>query len=185
LLRTSHQVLFWLVFESMRVLFDALRALVYATGFVLLWGWIALAVRPYDEGLGIVLPAWTVMLGVLSMLIGGICVLLCMGTFVVWGRGTPAPFDAPRRFVSVGPYKYVRNPMYIGAWMLLFGFGLYLRSFSILLLSVASLVLAHLFVILYEEPHLRDRFGASYEEYRNSVPRWTPTLSRAQQRGID
>jgi protein-S-isoprenylcysteine O-methyltransferase Ste14 len=171
--------------KCMRVLFDALRALIYATGFVLLWGWIALGVRPYDTGLGIVLPAWTVMLGVLSMLIGGICVVLCVGTFVIWGRGTPAPFDAPRQFVSVGPYKYVRNPMYIGAWMVLLGCGLYLRSFSILILSLASLVLAHLFVILYEERDLRDRFGASYEEYCNSVPRWIPTVPRTKQSGRD
>jgi len=166
----------------MRTLFDALRALVYMTGFVLLWGWIALGARAYDRNLGIVLPAWTGMLGPLFMLIGGIFALLCAGTFVLWGRGTPAPFDAPRRFVVVGPYKYVRNPMYIGGWMVLFGFGLYLHSFSILLMSLAALLLAHLFVILYEETHLRDKFGVTYVDYCNSVPRWIPRLPGAKQK---
>jgi protein-S-isoprenylcysteine O-methyltransferase Ste14 len=165
----------------MRTLFDAIRALVYMTGFVFLWGWIALGARGYDRNLGIVLPAWTGMLGTRFMLIGGIFVFLCAGTFVLWGRGTPAPFDAPRRFVAVGPYKYVRNPMYIGGWIVLFGFGLYLHSFSILLMSLAALLLAHLFVILYEEPHLRDKFGATYLDYCNSVPRWIPRLPRAKQ----
>jgi protein-S-isoprenylcysteine O-methyltransferase Ste14 len=151
------------------------------TGFVFLWGWIALGARGYDRNLGIVLPAWTGMLGTLFMLIGGIFALLCAGTFVLWGRGTPAPFDAPRRFVAVGPYKYVRNPMYIGGWIVLFGFGMYLHSFSILLMSLTALLLAHLFVILYEEPHLRDRFGATYLDYCNSAPRWIPRLPRAKQ----
>ena len=165
----------------MRTLFDALRALAYMTGFVFLWGWIALGARGYDRNLGIVLPAWSGMLGTLFMLIGGIFALLCAGTFVLWGRGTQAPFDAPRRFVAVGPYKYVRNPMYIGGWIVLFGFGLYLHSFSILLMSLAALLLAHLFVILYEEPHLRDKFGVTYFDYCNSVSRWIPRLPRAKQ----
>ncbi len=163
----------------MRMLFDALRALVYTTGFVFLWGWIALGVRAYDRSLGIALPAWTAMLGILFMLVGGIFALLCAGTFVARGRGTPAPFDAPRQFVAGGPYKYVRNPMYIGGWIVLSGFGLYLHSFSILLLSLAMLLLAHLFVVFYEEPNLREKFGPTYEGYCNSVPRWIPRMARA------
>jgi protein-S-isoprenylcysteine O-methyltransferase Ste14 len=163
----------------MRTLFDALRALAYMTGFVFLWGWLALGVRRYDRSLGIVLPAWTGLLGIPVMLVGGIFALLCAGAFVVRGRGTPAPFDAPRQFVAVGPYKYVRNPMYIGAWIVLLGFGLYLHSFSILLMSLAGLLLAHLFVVFYEEPSLREKFGPTYEGYCNSVPRWIPRAPRA------
>src|SRR5215470_1523330 len=149
----------------MRTLFDALRALVYVTGFVYLWGWMALSVRKYDLGLGINLPAGTEKVGIPFMLIGGMIMLLSVGTFVVRGRGTPAPFDAPRQFVPVGPYRYVRNPMYIGAWIVLTGFGLYLHSPSILLMALAALLLAHLFVIFYEEPTLREKFGAPYESY--------------------
>lgn len=162
----------------MRTLFDALRALVYVTGFVFLWGWIALGVREYDLSLGIALPAWTEQLGIFFMLVGGMLALLCAGTFVVRGRGTPAPFDAPKRFVAVGPYRYVRNPMYIGAGVVLCGFGLYLHSFSVLLMTLAALFLAHLFVILYEEPNLREKFGRDYEDYCSSVPRWIPRVVR-------
>jgi len=160
----------------MRTLFDAIRALVYVTGFVFLWGWIALSVRRYDLGLGIVLPEWTEQLGISFMLIGGMLALLCVGTFVVRGRGTPAPFDAPRQFVAAGPYRYVRNPMYIGAWIVLSGFGLYLHSLSILLMALAALLLAHLFVVLYEEPTLREKFGAPYESYCSSVSVGFPRL---------
>lgn len=160
-------------------LLDALRALVYMTGFIFLWGWMAMGVRRYDPELGIALPAWTQTLGIPFMLIGGILVLLCAGAFVIWGRGTPAPFDAPREFVALGPYRCVRNPMYIGGGILLSGLGLYERSPSILLLSLLGLLLAHLFVVFYEEPTLRDRFGPTYVNYCARVARWIPRVPRS------
>ena len=162
----------------MRTLFNALRALIYVTGFVFFWGWVALGVRKYDLSLGFILPAWTRKVGISLMLIGGMLAVLCVGTFIVRGRGTPAPFDAPRQFVAVGPYTYVRNPMYIGAWIVLSGFGLYLHSLSILLMASAVLLLAHCFVVLYEEPALREKFGAPYASYCNTVSRWIPMVGR-------
>jgi protein-S-isoprenylcysteine O-methyltransferase Ste14 len=160
-------------------LFLALRALIYAAAFTLFWGWLALAVRAGDRRLGIALPAWTRSGGVVFMVLGGILSLLSAGTFVARGKGTPAPFDAPREFVAAGVYRYVRNPMYIGGWAVLFGFGLFLDSFSVLFLSLAALFLAHLFVVGYEEPKLREKFGAAYQEYCHTVPRWIPRRARA------
>src|SRR5262249_22296603 len=113
-------------------------------------------------------------LGIALMLAGGILAVACGGLFVVRGEGTPAPFDAPRQFVAAGPYRYVRNPMYIGALLVLFGFGLYRQSVSIVLFSLAWILGAHLFVLFYEEPALRGKFGKSYEDYCRAVPRWIP-----------
>ncbi len=64
--------------------------------------------------------------------------------------------------------------MYIGGFLVLAGFGLYKQSPAILLFALPWLLLAHLFVILYEEPHLRATFGASYDAYCRSVRRWLP-----------
>lgn len=158
----------------MRTLFLALRALIYVTGFVLFFGWIALAVRAFDQSLGVVLPAWTNALGVVFMVVGGILVITCAGIFVLRGRGTPAVFDPPKEFVALGPYKWVRNPMYIGGFVLIVGFGLYQRSVSILLLSLLLALLFHLFVLAVEEHGLEKRFGHSYLEYKKSVNRWIP-----------
>ena len=144
------------------------------TGFVFLWGWMAMGVRRYDPQLGIALPVWTATFGIPFMLIGGILVLLCAGAFVIWGKGTPAPFDAPRQFVALGPYRYVRNPMYIGGGLLLSGLGLYLRSPSIVLFVPAWWFLFHLVVVLYEEVALRNKFGSEYEDYCRRTPRWVP-----------
>jgi protein-S-isoprenylcysteine O-methyltransferase Ste14 len=164
----------------MRAALDAFRTLVYMSGFVWFWGWVARSVRAHDRNLGIGLPDWTRAFAIPLMVIGAIVALICAGTFVFVGRGTPAPFDAPREFVAVGPYKYVRNPMYIGALIVLFGFGLYLHSVSVLLLPFAVFLLVHLFVVLYEEPNLRSRFGPSYEDYCRRVSRWIPRLPPAQ-----
>jgi len=75
-----------------------LRAVIYMTGFVLLWGWVAIRVHAFDRGLGVPLPLATRILGVIFMGLGGILAVTCAGVFVAQGRGTPAPFDAPRNF---------------------------------------------------------------------------------------
>lgn len=108
------------------------------------------------------------------MVVGATLALVCIGTFVVRGRGTPALFDPPREFVAAGLYRRTRNPMYIGGLTLLFGFGLANRSPAMLALTVALSLFMHLFVILYEEPGLKRRFGSSYERYLDSTPRWMP-----------
>ena len=158
----------------MTALFAALRTVVVVSGFVGLWTAAALWVRRFDSVLG-ALPAWTPPLGVAALAAGAPLALTCAALFAIRGRGTPAPFDPPRTFVAFGPYRAVRNPMYVGGWLTLIGVALLARSSGILLLSLAALAAAHLFVILYEEPALREKFGATYDEYRHSVPRWLPT----------
>lgn len=163
----------------MTTIFVALRAVAFASGFVFLWYWIALSVRVFDRRFGIALPEWTRGPGILAMTMGAALALACIAVFVLRGRGTPALFDAPRRFVATGPYRYVRNPMYIGAMLVFAGFGLYLRSPSIVLFAVAWLPVVHALVVGFEEPDLARRFGASYEDYCNAVPRWLPHFPKA------
>ena len=158
----------------MKTLFLTLRSVVYMTGFLLLFGWIALLVRAFDRRFGVSLPGAAEIPGAILMVLGAILVLACAGVFIARGRGTPAIFDAPRAFVAVGPYRYVRNPMYIGGLMLLMGFGLSERSISILFLALLLFPLVHLFVVFYEEPTLTRRFGESYQEYLRAVRRWIP-----------
>lgn len=157
-------------------LFTAFRAVVFASGFVYLWWWVALRVRPFDGQFALALPAWVSAPGVALMSLGGSLAALCIGVFVVRGHGTPALFDAPRKFVATGPYRYVRNPMYLGGFAVLAGFGLVLKSGSVALFALVWLGLVHLFVVLFEEPALKLRFGAPYEAYCSAVPRWVPTF---------
>jgi protein-S-isoprenylcysteine O-methyltransferase Ste14 len=158
--------------------FAALRTAVYMSGFVVLWGWAAVSVRRYDATLGTVLPAWVSPLGWAVMVCGFVLALICGANFAFRGRGTPVPFDPPLEFVAAGPYRYVRNPMYLGALALLAGYGLVVGSVAVLILSGGAWVLAHTFVVLVEEPGLRRRFGDSYERYTRSVMRWVPRFRR-------
>jgi len=109
---------------------------------------------------------------------GALIALLCAFAFAWTGRGTPAPFDPPRRLVVTGIYRYVRNPMYFGMALFLSGewllWGSNLRGATIYF--VAYLVAVVLFVRLYEEPALRSKFAAEYEEYVKNVPRLLPRL---------
>jgi protein-S-isoprenylcysteine O-methyltransferase Ste14 len=144
------------------------------SGFLLFFGWVALRVRAFDQRLGVSLPAVAEIPGAILVVLGAILVLACADVFISRGRGTPAIFDPPRAFVAIGPYQYVRNPMYIGGLMLLLGFGLCQRSISILFLTLPLFLLLHLFVLFYEEPTLTRKFGSSYQEYLRAVRRWIP-----------
>lgn len=157
-------------------LLAALRTLVYAAGFVSLWGWLSLSVRALG-GFAPLASGWRVA-GALLMAAGGALVLWCFAAFVSVGRGTPAPFDAPRFLVPEGPYRWVRNPMYLGAFLVLLGFGLWHRSLAMVLFVIPVALLFHAFVLFYEEPTLARRFGADYEAYRARVRRWIPALPR-------
>ena len=127
---------------------------------------------------GIVRPtgigAWQVA-GIVLGASGAALAVMCILTFVFVGRGTPAPFDPPRRLVVRGPYRFVRNPMYIGAGLALAGAALFYRSLPLAGYAGAFLVVMHGFVMLYEEPTLRQTFEGDYEEYCRRVGRWWPT----------
>lgn len=152
--------------------FTVLRGFVYSAAFVWLWAWLAIRARAFDSRLPLSLPLWLRPIGYVLATAGALLAGTCILTFVTRGRGTPAPFDPPREFVATGPYRYVRNPMYVGGAAVLVGAGLIVSSPSILLLAIAFLLTMHLFVVLHEESALADAFGASYETYKSRVDRW-------------
>jgi protein-S-isoprenylcysteine O-methyltransferase Ste14 len=112
--------------------------------------------------------------GVAIAVAGGLLALWCIVAFAFVGRGTPAVFDPPRRLVVSGPYRFVRNPMYLGAIMPLFGAAIVYHSLALLGYTIVFGAATHLFVVWYEEPKLRCVFGADYDAYLARVPRWLP-----------
>jgi protein-S-isoprenylcysteine O-methyltransferase Ste14 len=113
--------------------------------------------------------------GAVVCALGAALALWCVASFIRIGQGTPAPFDSPRRLVIRGPYRYLRNPMYMGAGLALAGAALFYGSAWLLAYALAFVLVFHVFVVLYEEPTLERKFGAEYEEYRRRVHRWRPT----------
>ena len=98
--------------------------------------------------------------------------------FASRGRGTPAPFDPPKKLVTEGPYRVVRNPMYWSVALVLGGEAIVFRSAALVEILALFAVGVVAFVLLYEEPTLRRKFGAEYEEYCRRVPRWIPHLTK-------
>ena len=110
------------------------------------------------------------------MLIGLVLFASSLRRFADDGQGTLAPWDPPRQLVVTGPYRYVRNPMISGVLFVLFGEALILLSRQHLSWALIFLLVNAVYIPLLEEPQLRRRFGASYDEYCDNVPRLVPRL---------
>ena len=115
---------------------------------------------------------WLQYLGILPVTAGIIISLWCFIDFIFKGEGTPVPTDPPKKLVVSGLYRLVRNPMYIGILILLFGEAVFFKSFILIGYTVCVYCLFHVFIIGFEEPSLRIKFGKEYEEYCALVPRW-------------
>ena len=151
--------------------FAVARAVVVGSLFISLWTYFV--------------PRWVIPeetfanprpIGWIVVALGAAIGLPCIWEFAWRGLGTPAPFDPPRRLVVSGPYRWVRNPMYLGMGVALIGEAIVFPNITSLLIVMVVLLwgVVSLFVIAYEEPTLRRSFGRDYEEYCRSVRRWLP-----------
>jgi len=92
-------------------------------------------------------------------------------------KGTPVPFNPPPKLVTTGPYACVRNPMLTGVFILFFGFGILLRSVSLVFIFTPLFVLLNVLELkAIEEPELEKRLGKEYVEYKKKVPMFIPWL---------
>jgi len=107
-------------------------------------------------------------------IIGVLTLVWCFWDFVQKGKGTPAPIEPPKELVVSGLYKYIRNPMYVGVLLVIIGHFLWFGYWNLLIYAIVVFFGFHTFVTYYEEPTLKRKFGAAYEEYRKRVPRWIP-----------
>jgi len=149
----------------------AVGAAFFALWFWLLPRWLGFSV----DTAGAARWRW---LAAIPSVFGFAIALRCVWDFGWTGHGTPAPVAPPKRLVVVGFYRYVRNPMYVGFAMGWIGlwvvFG---HPNRVAIATVVAVALGvHLFVLLYEEPTLRRKFGGDYEEYCRNVRRWWPRL---------
>jgi protein-S-isoprenylcysteine O-methyltransferase Ste14/pimeloyl-ACP methyl ester carboxylesterase len=116
----------------------------------------------------------------LVLLVPGIALLIwCVRDFLVTGKGTLAPWDPPRLLVSSGPYRFSRNPMYVGVSLILLGWSLAFESSGLLLYALIVATAFHLRVVFGEEPWLARTHGRKWDDYVTKVPRWLFPSRRA------
>jgi protein-S-isoprenylcysteine O-methyltransferase Ste14 len=152
----------------------AFASLAVAAAFFALWFWLL----PPWLGFHVDTSARWRWIAAVPAVLGFAVALRCIWDFGWTGRGTPAPMVPPKRLVVVGFYRYVRNPMYVGFFVGWAGLWLVFgrESGTAIGVAVAGVLAVALFVLLYEEPMLRRKFGADYEEYCRHVRRWIPRL---------
>jgi protein-S-isoprenylcysteine O-methyltransferase Ste14 len=112
--------------------------------------------------------------GVFIIILGIFSSLFGCRSFIFSKTGTPFILDTPEELMVGGLYRFVRNPMYCGYCLILFGESLLYESSEVLLYSFVFFFLFNLLVVLIEEPLLRKKFGKQYELYCKEVPRWIP-----------
>jgi protein-S-isoprenylcysteine O-methyltransferase Ste14 len=115
-------------------------------------------------------------LGAALVAVSGTVLVQAFARFVVEGLGTPSPSAPTELLVVGGPYRYVRNVMYIAVTAAIVGQALLLCRADLLFYAAVVWALMAAFVRLYEEPTLARRYGAQYEDYRRAVPAWWPRL---------
>lgn len=152
-------------------------ALLVIPALILWWS------RSFHPGWG--LSLWgAVLVGLLglALVIAGLILLIStVRLFAGVGEGTLAPWDPPKNLVVAGPYRYVRNPMHSGVFMVLYGEGILFGSVPILIFVTAAFVFHWLYIPLMEERWLAEKFGEEYLAYKQNVPAWIPRLTPWQQ----
>jgi protein-S-isoprenylcysteine O-methyltransferase Ste14 len=120
----------------------------------------------------------------LTRILGGILIIVgvpglvdSFARFALEGLGTPAPLAPTQKLVVTGLYRYVRNPIYIAVVAVIFGQALLLGDWRLLWYGALLWLFFHVFVVMYEEPTLKQTFGTEYESFQTNVPRWIPRLT--------
>ena len=140
--------------------------------FLALPGVVAIAIPAWLTARALQRGAGFHAVALLPLLAGFALLLWCVRDFYVAGKGTLAPWEPPRNLVTVGLYRFSRNPMYVAVALMLAGWSASTWSSTLSIYTCFVIAAFHLRVLLHEEPFLARTHGAAWEEYRSRVPRW-------------
>lgn len=109
-------------------------------------------------------------------ILGTAIIIWCSVDMVRKGKGTPAHVDPPKKLIIQGLYRYTRNPIYLGALMILLAYILWFGAGLIIFYFFLFVLAYQILITLVEEPLLRNMFGQEYEAYCQQVGRWLPRI---------
>ena len=147
--------------------------------YTLIFGSLLMIVFPYllitlNDSLGLLSFSSSLgkILGMVLIVVGAFNYIYCSFLFMRFGKGTPLFTQSPTKFVEKSLYKYSRNPMYLGHFLIFLGEFLFFGKILLLLYLFLMFIVFNLMVIYYEEPSLLKKFGTEYINYLKRVPRW-------------
>ncbi len=143
------------------------------TGFVFLVAFPFLVIQ-VNSYFGLLQIDYVVLdiVGVFLVFCGILMFLYCSGIFWKLGKGTPAPIEPPRKIVTEGIYRYTRNPMYLGYFSIVTGQAFFFGDILLFAYLLFVILLINVYLLFFEEPALKKRFGKEYEDYVSQTPRW-------------
>jgi protein-S-isoprenylcysteine O-methyltransferase Ste14 len=139
--------------------------------------WVPYLLTQWESGAPFFGPVVHRGLGAVLIVAGAGGVVECFARFVWKGRGTPAPIAPPETLVVTGLYRFVRNPMYVSILAILIGESLWFARLDLATYAVIVFIATAVWVGIYEEPTLREKFDGSYDTYCANVPRFMPRLT--------
>jgi protein-S-isoprenylcysteine O-methyltransferase Ste14 len=137
-------------------------------GFVLLGLALQYAVTPIALGV----DRWTRLIAGLLILSAGLSLGATASMHFSRTGQHPAPWRPSPELIREGPYRFTRNPMYVGLTLLQVGLGVAADDLWIALFAVPALLVVHYIAVLAEEKYLVERFGEPYAAYRARVRRY-------------
>lgn len=154
-----------------KILKAIVAGLVAGSFFIIILPAFLIILSIYYE-LAIINKPYFIYLGSFLIILGVINFWYCTGLFAFFGRGTPAPIEPPDKLVVKGIYKYTRNPMYFSYFFIILG-EFFLFGYMILFYYFLFIIFfINFYLIFFEEPALKRRFGEEYLLYKKRVPRW-------------
>lgn len=157
------------VLSRRRATVELTLALLIVMGGLIAMGWWLTESFPLPR-----VPSPLDVLGWAIAVVAALSLAYCARSLSRVGHGTPYPRLPPAQLVATGPFAHVRNPIILSWGWLLIGLALGLRLTGLLALLAPATVAVHLYIVYHEEPILRQRFGAAFEDYCRRVPRWIP-----------
>lgn len=159
----------WAILKSLRSLLLNILIAILVIGCIIF-------IISLDKFWPFLLPEMLLSCAWLFLITGLLLIVSAVYSLVSLSRSTGAPGNSTSTLNTSGPFRWIRNPIYLGDAILLIGLSLLTRSPSLLLVSFIIIAVMHLYVCKVEEPDLEKRFGGDYFEYKSQVPRWFPTL---------
>jgi len=126
-----------------------------------------------------ILPAYSIIPLSVPVMTVGVALTAWSAFHFLKIKGTPVPFNPPPKLVKTGPYRYIRNPMLTGVFLILTGLGLFINSFSLVIFFTPLFVLINVWELKrIEEPELIRRLGEAYIQYRRKTPMFLPSVRK-------